>query len=204
MRFYNAHKAVPENAKKVIPAGRLKGFTDISPMWRIKALTELFGPIGLGWDYIIADKRLETTSTGEVVAFVDIALSYKETPESDWSAPVLGSGGAMFVSKESKGLYVNDECFKSAITDALGSACKTLGIGADVYWDRDATKYGAFGKRSEEALSLIEELFTYGKPNDINAFAVKNKGRMVADLTDDELVQLAQYLRAKKAEGGSE
>ena len=49
MRIYNAVRAVPEEAKRAITAGRLKGKTDINPMWRIKALTELFGPCGDGW-----------------------------------------------------------------------------------------------------------------------------------------------------------
>lgn len=28
-----------------------------------------------------------------------------------------------------------------ALTDAISVACKALGIGADVYWDKDSTKY---------------------------------------------------------------
>ena len=45
------------------------------------------------------------------------------------------------VSKERAGLYVDDECYKKASTDALSVACKNLGIGADVYWDKDTDKY---------------------------------------------------------------
>ena len=40
MELYNAFREVPENAKKSIRGGRLKGMTDINPMWRIQALTE--------------------------------------------------------------------------------------------------------------------------------------------------------------------
>ena len=47
----------------------------------------------------------------------------------------------MFVAKESKGLHTSDECFKMAMTDAISVACKALGIGADVYWEKDKTKY---------------------------------------------------------------
>ena len=49
LRFYNATAEVPREATKPITAGRLKGMTDINPMWRIKKLTELFGPCGFGW-----------------------------------------------------------------------------------------------------------------------------------------------------------
>ena len=38
--IYERVRQVPEAAKRSIQAGRLKGKTDINPMWRIKALTE--------------------------------------------------------------------------------------------------------------------------------------------------------------------
>lgn len=47
----------------------------------------------------------------------------------------------MFVSSERNGLYTSDEAIKMATTDAIGSACKLLGFGADVYWEKDRTKY---------------------------------------------------------------
>lgn len=48
----------------------------------------------------------------------------------------------MLASKEKSGIYVSDECYKMATTDAISVACKQLGIGADVYWESDASKYG--------------------------------------------------------------
>ena len=47
----------------------------------------------------------------------------------------------MFVELQRSGAYVSDECFKMATTDAISVACKQLGIGADVYWEKDETKY---------------------------------------------------------------
>ncbi len=137
--IYNAVRDVPQEAKKSIGAGRLKGFTDINPMWRIKALTEQFGPCGIGWKYVITDKRLEHGANDEIAAFLDVDLFYKQNGE--WSEAVPGTGGSSFVAKERNGLYVSDECFKMALTDALSVACKALGFGADVYWDKDKTKY---------------------------------------------------------------
>ena len=43
MSLYNRVRQVPEEAKKPFDTGRFKG-TDINPMWRIKVLTENFGP----------------------------------------------------------------------------------------------------------------------------------------------------------------
>ena len=49
LEIYNNVKEVPKNAQKEIKAGRLKGMTDINPQWRIEKLTEVFGPVGIGW-----------------------------------------------------------------------------------------------------------------------------------------------------------
>ena len=51
MEIYEKMQDTPKEAQKQIGAGRLKGFTDINPMWRIKRLTEVFGPCGIGWWY---------------------------------------------------------------------------------------------------------------------------------------------------------
>ena len=139
--IYNAVRSVPAEAKKEIRGGRLNGKTDINPMWRIKKLTEQFGPCGVGWKYTIDREWLETGANGEISAFMDISLYYKYNGE--WSEAVPGTGGSAFIAKEKNGLYTSDECYKMALTDALSVACKALGIAADVYWDKDKTKYDA-------------------------------------------------------------
>lgn len=139
LEIYERVRQVPTSAQREIQAGRLKGKTDINPMWRIKALTEQFGPCGIGWKYTITDKRLENGANNEVSAFVDIDLYIKVGGE--WSDAIPGTGGSAFVASERNGLYTSDECFKMALTDAISVACKALGFGADVYWAKDATKY---------------------------------------------------------------
>ena len=138
LELYNKLKAVPDTAKKPISAGRLKGFTDINPMWRIKALTEAFGPCGFGWWYKITDKRLEGQGA-EIRAFVDIELFVKYNGEV--SMPIPGTGGASFLTQEKNGAYTSDECYKMALTDAISVAAKSLGVAADVYYDKDRDKY---------------------------------------------------------------
>ena len=138
--IYEKLRAVPSEAKKAIGGGRLKGMTDINPMWRIKSLTEQFGPCGIGWYYEIKDRWLETCmAKDEITANVNINLYVKV--DGEWSKPIPGIGGSMLVASERNGLYVNDECYKMALTDALSVACKALGMGADVYWQSDNTKY---------------------------------------------------------------
>lgn len=147
LRIYNQVREVPSDAKKPIQGGRLKGKTDINPMWRLKVLTELFGPCGIGWKYEIVDKRLEPAGNGEVAAFVDINLYIKV--DETWSDPIPGTGGNMFVINERNGVYVSDECFKMALTDAISVSCKALGVGADIYWGTDTTKYDTYQSQSQ-------------------------------------------------------
>lgn len=140
MELYDSWREVPQEAQKVINAGRLKGKTDINPMWRIKVLTQKFGPCGTGWQYDIDRMWSEEGANGEQCAFVQVSLYYK-MDDGNWSSHVVGVGGNMLTAKERNGLYTSDECYKMALTDAISVACKALGIGADVYWSADRTKY---------------------------------------------------------------
>lgn len=149
--LYNAVRSVPQEAQKPIKAGRLKGKTDINPMWRIKTLTEQFGMCGFGWYYEIIDKWLETSmASDEISANVTINLYIKQ--DGEWSKPIQGVGGKLFVSQEKGGIYTNDECYKMALTDAISVACKALGVAADIYWNSDNTKYNDSKKEDPENL----------------------------------------------------
>jgi hypothetical protein len=138
MDLYNAVRKVPQNAQKTIKGGKLAGFTDINPMWRIQVLTEHFGPCGVGWKYEITSKEIYPAASEEVVAVVDVNLYIKEG--GAWSDPIPGTGGSKLITLEKGKPVTSDECFKMALTDALSVACKALGVGADIYWS-GGTKY---------------------------------------------------------------
>ena len=139
MSIYEKVRQCPQNALRPINAGRLKGKSDINPMWRIKALTETFGACGIGWYYDITRQWTEQGANGEISAFVNINLYVLVGGE--WSKPIVGTGGSAFVANERNGQYTNDEAYKMALTDAISVACKALGFAADVYWQQDSTKY---------------------------------------------------------------
>jgi hypothetical protein len=138
LRFYNQGRTVPANALKPIKAGRLKGMSDINPMWRMKRLTEIFGPVGFGWKYTI-DRQWVETYGQDVKVFCNISLFVRDPETKEWSDAIPGVGGSAVVSVESKGPYVNDEAYKMALTDALSIAMKPLGIGADIWYGENAT-----------------------------------------------------------------
>ena len=139
MKIYEEARKCPQSALRAIQAGRLKGKSDINPMWRIQKLTELFGACGIGWYYDITKQWTEKGCGDEICCFCNINL-YIRTGDT-WSQPIQGTGGSMLVAKENRGPYTSDECYKMALTDAISVACKALGFAADVYWSDGASKY---------------------------------------------------------------
>lgn len=192
--LYEKVRSVPDSAKKTIKGGRTSGMTDINPMWRIKVLTEQFGPCGIGWYYIPTNKWLET-SGNEIAAFVDIELYVKV--DGEWSKPIPGNGGSMFASKEKSGIYVSDECYKMATTDAISVACKQLGIGADVYWDSDRTKYNKQNNPDLITESDINEIFLELKRTGIGIKNVLSKHGLtdIHDMTSSQANETIKKLK---------
>lgn len=141
LSIYNKVRSVPQTALKTIGAGRLKGMSDVNPVWRILAMTDTFGVCGIGWKYEITKQWTETFGN-EVKGFCNINLYVKV--DGEWSDAIPGTGGSSFVTMERNGAYVSDEVYKMALTDALSVAMKSLGVAADIYFAKGAdlgTKY---------------------------------------------------------------
>lgn len=177
--LYNKVREVPKEAQKSFNNGRFSG-TDINPMWRIKKLTEEFGICGFGWYYEITDKWLEKGQDDIVAAFVNINLFIKIGEE--WSKPIQGTGGNTFVSKNKNGYQVSDECYKMALTDAISVAAKALGVGADIYFGNDRTKYDT-PKETETAKQEVKPTPKTDEPSDI-IFEMINKADTQEALKD--------------------
>lgn len=144
--IYNRVRQVPAEAQKTIGAGKLKGFTDINPMWRIKMLTDVFGPCGFGW-YLESEEHWEEEIGNEIGAFCKVYLRVKHPETGEWSAPIIGIGGSKLAGK-GVGDGLNDEAYKMAFSDALSVACKNLGVAADIYYAKDRTKYNGYVETS--------------------------------------------------------
>ena len=191
MDIYEKVREVPQTAQKIIQGGRLKGFTDINPMWRIQALTEQFGPCGVGWYLEIKQQWLESCANGEVTANVIIELYIKT--EGEWSKPIVGIGGSKFVSNEKNGPSVSDECFKMALTDAISVACKNLGFGADIYWSQGRTKYDQAEDTRKKAypsrLQMLDVIRQHYPEGDVmNRLLDSFKIQKIEDATDEQLI----------------
>lgn len=141
LHIYKQVSSVPEDAQKPFESSWGKQLTEINGMWRIQKLTELFGPCGEGWFTEVTRQERVDFPNGEVCVFTDINLYLKDTKTGRWSKPIRGTGGNRLVLKNADGLFIDDEAYKKAYTDALGIACKALGFGADIYWGRNDSKY---------------------------------------------------------------
>ena len=207
LSIYERVRCVPKEAKKEIEAGRLKGKNDINPMWRIKKLTEVFGPAGFGWYTEIVRTWTEASESGEMAVFVDIHLFVKK--DGEWSKPIYGNGGNRLVANEKKyengqQVYVpflDDDAYKKAYTDAISVAAKALGIGADVYFEKDVTKYDAQPQSVQQAQPVAAPVlpkltsksaqwksavaFTASLKDD--AEAISQKIRLKYSITDEDL-----------------
>lgn len=162
MEIWNRVKTVPQERLKTIQAGRLKGKSDINPQWRYEVLTEVFGMCGFGWKYTIDRQWLENGDNGSIAAFVNISLYVKQGGE--WSEAIPANGGSMFIENESRGQHTSDEAFKMAITDALGTAAKMIGVAADVYMGKNETKYPTEPQKQQPQQRQPEKPFEPEKP----------------------------------------
>ena len=174
LSIYNQCREVPQTACKTIQEGKLKGKTDINPMWRIQKLTEVFGPCGFGWYITDVEHWLEksevtyrdNTTNTEITAYVQVALVVKL--DGKWSEKIIGIGGSKLVGK-GQGDQANDECFKMAYTDAISVACKMLGMGADLVevTDRYSIQQGQddkweyYGKVIDDSARIVTVILRY-------------------------------------------
>lgn len=141
MRFYVQVQNTPKDAQKPFSNGRFNG-TDVNPMYRIKMLTMMFGPVGQGW--WTEDEQytmVPCEATGEVAVFCTLKLFYRDPDTHEISKGVSGVGGNKFLVSQKSGKYCNDEAYKMAYTDAVSIACKALGFSHDIYYQNDRTNY---------------------------------------------------------------
>ena len=161
LEIYNAIKQPPKEALRTIQGGRLSGKTDINPQWRYKTMTEQFGICGVGWKFETTKLWTEQANDSQVFAFAQVNVYIKQG--DSWSEPIPGCGGSMLIEKEKAGLHANDEGYKMAITDALSTAMKMIGVAADIYaglWD--GAKYQDDVTKSTEESKVFTKVIPLG------------------------------------------
>lgn len=208
LEIWSSLSKPPATALRQITGGRLNGKTDIKPQWRYQAMTEKFGPCGIGWKYTIDKLWTEQGADGQVFAFALVSVFVKWSGE--WSEAIPGQGGSMLVEKEKAGLFSSDEGFKMAITDALSVSLKMLGVAAEVYmgnWDGSKFKGDAStpqtspqGKPSTAAETNLSRLKDFLNTN-IDKFSSEQKKDIHRELAAAGTTDALLNALRTKAEG---
>jgi uncharacterized protein (DUF3820 family) len=102
---------------------------------------------------------------------------------------IPGTGGSSFVTIESKGAYMSDECFKMALTDAISVACKAIGVGSSIYWNTSDSKYN---KPSEPSVDLSK--MTLEEVGQITLTFGKHKGKTLSTIAHEKNTSYLTWL----------
>lgn len=137
------------------------GFTGtaINAVYILRKLTEKFGPVGLGWRFVLEHEQyvpghfFDDGRSQAVIHVVRGHLEYRlgrvpivaagSSPGgpdrvADWIATGPQFGQTTFVGLNKNGLFTDEEAPKKSVTDCLGKCALQLGIGADIslgLWD---------------------------------------------------------------------
>jgi uncharacterized short protein YbdD (DUF466 family) len=155
-------KTNPEFTKP-LPGYGGKKLTTIDPMYQIKMMTDLFGPVGLGWKYKVDYKYIDG------LVFAEVTIKYF-TNEWHEYGPVCS---VQNLSKSNNKL--DDEAPKKAMTDAMTKAFSHLGMSADVFLGKfDDSKYVEQMKQEFSQPQKIPQPSGTEHDNNRDAVAVTN------------------------------
>jgi len=139
-------KTAPEATKSAKVNGQQ--ITSISGQHMIKRATEVFGPVGIGWGWTVAEERFDQggeirNDKGEMIGYevghtIRVKLWFMQ---GDKRGEVEQYGCTPFTYKSKWGVTTDTEAPKKSLTDAVKKALAMLGFSADIflglYDDRD-------------------------------------------------------------------
>lgn len=167
-QFWDALRTPDPAATKKFDRGGFKG-TMTSPIYIAQRMTEVFGPVGLGWGweiqhlYFIPAERPEVCH-GQVLVWWKFPELVGDGPGGRCEIVHVGGGQLLKYRKvggETKPVGYDDEAVKGIITDAIGKALSYLGMSADIHMGLfDDVKYlkeagGIFDQTDPTAPSVI-------------------------------------------------
>ena len=155
-------KTNPEFTKP-LPGYGGKTLTTIDPMYQIQMMTDLFGPVGIGWKYKVDYKYIDG------LVFAEVTIKYF-TNEWHEYGPVCS---VQNLSKKNGNL--DDEAPKKAMTDAMTKAFSHLGMSADVFLGKfDDSKYVEQMKQEFSQPQKIPQPSGTEHDNNHDAVAINN------------------------------
>lgn len=171
---------VPAQAKKTFR--RKGGFTgtDVSPQWRMKRLTEVFGPMGIGWGYEIED-RWESANC----CFVQLSGWYR------WQCDHQHKIGSTIGGTEMD--RTPDESYKMAVTDAFGKCFAQIGLAASIYLGEDFTGSKYANQSTIDRLNSLIEI----KDANTDSLLTHYKVKSFDELNEKQAKQACEILEKR-------
>jgi len=140
MNVWNSITESDPKYLKLVSFGSRK-FMSIDPQYQIRKMTEIFGPVGIGWGY---DVEYDYPSNEEVILIVAKVSIWTQLPENKFG-PIAGS--RTFWHKDMK--RPAEDAGKMALTDALTKGLSHLGCDADVFLGVHDNKHSADDGKSQ-------------------------------------------------------
>ena len=131
-------KTDPRHVKAI--TGKSYSGTSPKPHYLIKKATEVFGPCGISWGFVIVSERIEEGSDGDKLHIARVKVWYKWAGER---GEVEHIGATPFSGKRSSGKsFIDEDAAKKSVTDALVKALSMIGFAGDIFMGRyDDSKY---------------------------------------------------------------
>lgn len=130
MRLWDQFKSTDPAHTKKVEFGRK--FTAIDAHWQIMRVTEVLGPVGLGWGYDVTHS-VERLADDMILAVADVRLWTRQEGEiKAHYGPVRGTC-EFYVKNKSGRMQLDEDAPKKAMTDALTKGLSHLGVSADVF-----------------------------------------------------------------------
>lgn len=146
----NIWSQVEKTAPEATKAAKVNGqqITSISGHHMVKRATEVFGPVGIGWGWTVAEERFDQggeirNDKGEIIGHevghtIRIKLWFMQ---DDKRGELEQYGCTPFTYKSKWGVTTDTEAPKKSLTDAIKKGLAMLGFSADIflgmYDDRD-------------------------------------------------------------------
>tara|TARA_R100000541_G_scaffold1338_3_gene5909 strand:+ start:51 stop:713 length:663 start_codon:yes stop_codon:yes gene_type:complete len=163
MKIWETLSKTNPNYTRTAPSSYGKRITTIDPMYQIQMMTDLFGPVGLGWKYKVDYKYIDG------LVFAEVTIKYF-TNEWHEYGPVCS---VQNLSKKNGNL--DDEAPKKAMTDAMTKAFSHLGMSADVFLGKfDDSKYVEQMKQEFSQPQKIPQPSGTEHDNNHDAVAINN------------------------------
>lgn len=161
----NIWRQVEKTAPEATKAAKVNGqqITSISGHHMVKRATEVFGPVGIGWGWTVAEERFDQggeirNDKGEIIGHevghtIRIKLWFMQ---DDKRGELEQYGCTPFTYKSKWGVTTDTEAPKKSLTDAIKKGLSMLGFSADIFLGMyDDTDY-VQQRQAEAALEQAE------------------------------------------------